>query len=123
MNVWVLQAPKEAQALRLVPHFDLPRKWVTFVLTLVSSIMTTRCGGLRDGWARPADPVVPCFLYMGFAPFVRDEAFFAREIKAPQHDMNAGQRGLYAMGFKYGGLQLLQGDFRICSTNFAKKPS
>jgi hypothetical protein len=60
---------------------------------------------------------------MGFAPLVCDEASFVCEIKAPQHDMNAGQRGLHAMGFKKGGLQFLQGDFGICSTNFAKKPS
>ena len=37
MKVWVPQAPKGAEALSLVLHFDLPRKRVMFVLTLVSS--------------------------------------------------------------------------------------
>ena len=35
---------KGAEALSLVPHSDLPRKRVMFVLTLVSSMKTTRRG-------------------------------------------------------------------------------
>ena len=44
MKVWVPQAPKGAEPLSRVPHSDRPRSRVMFVLTLVSSIKTTRCG-------------------------------------------------------------------------------
>lgn len=62
MKVWVPQAPKGAEALSRVPHFELPRKRVMLVLTLVSSIarqslLAAMRGnedhtvwGSRDGW-------------------------------------------------------------------------
>ena len=43
MKVCVPHAPKGTEVLNLVAHFDLPRRRVMFVLTLVSSIETTRC--------------------------------------------------------------------------------
>ncbi len=44
MKVRGPQAPKGAEAVNLVPRFDRPRKRVMLVLTLVSSMKTTRCG-------------------------------------------------------------------------------
>ena len=89
MKVWGPQAPKGAEALSLVPHFDRPRKRVMFVLTLVSSMKNTRCGACamagnvqRNQWCR-------AFFTWGLRRSSAMRLFFVREIKSPQHDVNA----------------------------------
>lgn len=89
MKVWVPQAPKGAEAFSRMPHFDLPRSRVMLVFTLVSSMKTTRCGACKVAGNFQRNQWFRAIFTWGLRRSSSMRLFFVREVKSPQHDINA----------------------------------